>query len=318
MAVQTEVSIIICTYNPDYKKLISSVKAAVCQENVDFEIILTDDGSKCDNFEKIKAYFEKINFRRYLFIKNRDNVGTVKNLLGAVKKAKGEYVFFNSPGDYVYDKNAISDFYHFSKAKNADVCFGDYIPYYMEGNEIRYSDFIKPEFAEVYNNSFKNSKAAFFTIENILGASYFRSREFALESLTFIEKYSRYTEDGPTTAYALAKKKRVFYYNRKIVWYEYGSGISTVEDPRWKKLLTEDYLRSYEAILNAGLRDRYVKAGLFYLQYGGIDRFAINFTKKHPVIAVRRRIVKKGKKRLSVATKPEENGLKDLLRDSED
>ena len=132
MSSHIQVSIIICTYNPDLRKLLTSVKSVVVQTGVEFEIIVTDDGSKIDYFNDIKAYFADIRFTEYSLIKNIDNLGTVKNVLNALKHARGEYVFLNSPGDYVFDSTVISDFYEFAKKNNADICFGDYIPYFLE------------------------------------------------------------------------------------------------------------------------------------------------------------------------------------------
>ena len=39
------VSVILCTYNPDWRKLKATLLSAAMQENIDFEIVLTDDGS---------------------------------------------------------------------------------------------------------------------------------------------------------------------------------------------------------------------------------------------------------------------------------
>lgn len=313
-----EVSIIICTYNPDKKKLLSTVIAAACQKKVDFEIILSDDGSENNYFDSIRLYFKRIGFRNYSFIENKKNIGTVKNLLGAVKHAKGEYIFFNSPGDILFDENAMSDFYRYAKNQKADVVFGDYIPYYIKDNIICYSELNKPEYASAYQGSFRNYKSAFFTIEGIMGASYFRSREFTVESLSCFENISRYTEDGPTTAYALANNLCIHYFSRKIVWYEYGSGISTNGDKKWERIIFDDIMRSYRAIHIANPHDRYIKAGMYYMEHYGDKYLALLFAAKYPIISIRRRIAKKNKKRVLLATKQEEDYLKALLLDSEE
>ena len=39
------VSVILCTYNPDWRKLKATLLSAAMQEDIDFEIVLTDDGS---------------------------------------------------------------------------------------------------------------------------------------------------------------------------------------------------------------------------------------------------------------------------------
>ena len=57
-----QVSIIICNYNPDLLKFERTVRAAIRQKEVDFEIIVTDDGSTNDYFDEINTIFEKYNF----------------------------------------------------------------------------------------------------------------------------------------------------------------------------------------------------------------------------------------------------------------
>ena len=49
------VSVILCTYNPDWRKLKATLLSAAMQENIDFEIVLTDDGSGEDHFREAAA-----------------------------------------------------------------------------------------------------------------------------------------------------------------------------------------------------------------------------------------------------------------------
>ena len=312
-----EVSIIICTYNPVFSKLISTIEAAVGQKNVKFEIIISDDGSDKDYFELIDKYFERISFKNYQLIKNECNVGTVKNALNAIRKANGEYIFMDSPGDIIFDEYVISDFYRFSKERNADICFGNYVPYYIKDDKLCYSNYLKPKYPNIYYSSYKNYKASFFTIEYILGASYFRSRKFLLDSLEFIKDYARFAEDTPTSIYALAQHKPINYYNRSIVWYEYGCGVSTSGDSNWGKRLFQDFISSYKAIQKKYPKDRYVQAGLFYLEHAGERNFTIKFSRTFPIIAIRRRIAKIKKKRIIDVTEQNEKYLYVLLHQSE-
>jgi tetratricopeptide (TPR) repeat protein len=55
-----------------------------------------------------------------------------------------------------------------------------------------------------------------------------------LKSFEHICKYSIYTEDGTSTAYALVNNIEVFYYPRKIVWYEMDSGVTSSGNV-WRK-----------------------------------------------------------------------------------
>lgn len=318
MSSHIQVSIIICTYNPDLRKLLTSVKSVVVQTGVAFEIIVTDDGSKIDYFNDVKAYFEDIRFTEYSFIKNIDNLGTVKNVLNALKQARGEYVFLNSPGDYVFDSTVISDFYEFAKKNNADICFGDYIPYYLEEDEIKTSDFSRPRNVDVYSYKLNDYKALLLTGDDIVGASYFRSKKFALESMEYIEKYSKYVEDGTSTSYGLANSISIYYLNRNIVWYEYGTGISTNQNNKWSEIIRRDFINTYEALITDFPHDRFLKAALFYKTQTDQRFWQINFFIHHPIIFIKKLRFKKMKERKLLANNMEKNALLKLIKSTED
>ena len=318
MSSHIQVSIIICTFNPNLKKLLTSVKSAVTQKGISFEIIVTDDGSRIDYFDEIKAYFAKIQFADYRLIKNCNNLGTVKNVLNALIAARGEYVFLNSPGDYIFDSTAIFDFYKFAKNKNADICFGDYIPYYFEEDEIEISDFSRPRKVDVYRYRMNDYKALFFTGDDIVGASYFRSKKFALESMEYIVKYSKYVEDGTSTAFGLANNIPIYYLNRNIVWYEYGTGISTNQNNKWAEIIRRDFINTYEALMNDFPHDRFLKAALFYKTQTDQRFWQINFFIHHPIIFIKKLRFKKMKERKLLANNMEKNALLKLIKSTED
>ena len=96
------VSVILCTYNPDWRKLKATLLSAAMQEDIDFEIVLTDDGSGEDHFREAAALLDSRGFSDYRIVKNKTNVGTVRNLLGAARQARGEYIAAISPGGYAF------------------------------------------------------------------------------------------------------------------------------------------------------------------------------------------------------------------------
>ena len=48
------VSVIVLTYNPDREKLFATLNSIIIQENIDIEIIVSDDGSMHTYFSDIK------------------------------------------------------------------------------------------------------------------------------------------------------------------------------------------------------------------------------------------------------------------------
>ena len=260
-------SIIICTYNPDFEKLLLSVKSAICQKGIDFEVIITDDGSTQNYRREIENYLKDIHFVNYTYIEHKNNIGIVKNVLYAVKQAKGEYIFLNSPGDYIYDENALAGFCSFAKKNNAEICFGDYIAYQKDNNNrISFVDFVRPLGPSVYDRQFEDYYSAFFFGEDILGASYLRKKSFFLESLEFVSQYSKYVEDGTTTAYGLLKGIPIYHYSKNVVWYEYGDGISTSGKTKWVEIIRNDFLSTYKALLLKYPNRRVLMARIYSLE----------------------------------------------------
>ena len=306
------VSIIIATYNPDFDKLLTSIKAAINQKKISFEIIITDDGSKEDHFQTVKKFFDNIGFKNYQLIKNKTNVGTVKNILNAVLVAKGEYVFLNSPGDYIFDENAMADFYYFAKEKKADICFGDYIPYHRQNGENIFVDFVGPKNVEIYNRGIKDYSLCFLIGCGILGASYFRSKAFLIEALEFVFNYAKYTEDTTTTAYALLNNVEVLYYSRKIAWYEFGSGISTQGSGKWDQIIRKELIDTYSALLNLYPKARYLKAAIFFEENIGDVNWKFKFLIRFPIISLKRIIFKKMPERKLNANEDEALALSNL------
>ena len=112
------ITVIVATYNPEWKKLRSTLLSIVTQKNIDFEIIITDDGSNDDYFDKAREFFIKNEISKYRFIKNQINIGTVKNFYNAIKCAGGEYVYGISPGDMFYEETTLEKLYFFACIKN--------------------------------------------------------------------------------------------------------------------------------------------------------------------------------------------------------
>ena len=52
-----EITVIVCTYNPDLQKLISTLKSVVLQKGVKIQVIVTDDGSSNNYFNEVKINY---------------------------------------------------------------------------------------------------------------------------------------------------------------------------------------------------------------------------------------------------------------------
>ena len=66
----SDVSVIIVTYNSDWKKLRLTLLSTLKQINVSIQIIIADDGSKETFDEKIVQLFNEFGFSNYVIVNN--------------------------------------------------------------------------------------------------------------------------------------------------------------------------------------------------------------------------------------------------------
>lgn len=306
----TEISIIIVTYNSDWKKLKKTMKSVICQQKVNFEIIISDDGSKNRLPEDVEKYFQDNHFSNYKVLRNAKNVGTIKNIYTALQIAKGEYVYIISPGDFIYDEYTMYEFFQFAKSKKAKICFGNYIRYTYQNQDLQlYNDNYNPRCPERYAKGLKNSKVAFFLIEdNICGVTYFREKAFFTDLIRCVSQYAIYAEDGTTTALALMKNADIRYFDRNIAWYEYGMGISAVGNSKWLEKIKKDYDNTY-----AYLYQTYPKSSVLSVRKNQYIR--LDFLLRYPVTAWRKKRLNKLPERKITVTENDRQKITQLLEE---
>lgn len=259
-----DVSVIVATYNQDLNKLMSTLLSIIVQKGINFEIIVTDDGSQKDYFKEVIVFFERNNFKNYSLIKNEINIGTVNNFYNALIKSNGKYVFFISPGDMLYDENSLFSMFDFAERNKIKICFGDAVYYSNSNNKLKIFKNIHnaPLKSLIYNDDtpFVTQKIGFLWGNYILGVSFFRNRELAIKYIGKIKDYCRYVEDNTSTAFILADNIRIHHLKKHIVWYEYGTGVSTSKSEKWSKLLEQDFNNCYEKLYNSYIKDNIISA----------------------------------------------------------
>lgn len=119
------VSVLLVTYNSDWEKTKLTLNSIVMQKNISFEIVVSDDGSKNNNYELIKSFFEDIDFKEYVFVHNENNVGTIKNILRTLNVASGQYIKVISPGDTLLGENLLYDWCNFLDNSGKKWTFGN-------------------------------------------------------------------------------------------------------------------------------------------------------------------------------------------------
>ncbi len=288
-----EMSVIVLTYYPDYEKLFQTLHSIVGQRDVSFEIIVSDDGSSEFDSEKVKQWFEQQHFEDYTIVANTENKGTVRNALAGVKAAKGDKVKLISPGDYLYDEWVLKRICEFMTERQSITCFGK-AAYYSEAENgsLQFHHNCNPRYIRPYRK--ENLKA----IQNnyliykdyILGAVFASDREALLKYLYKIVDKVVYAEDCAVIC-MVADGIKIDYWDDYMIWYEYGTGISTSQSAKWNQRLLQDnevcfsmiqkehpeWKKAYQITFDDKYNKRFLKKVRFFLH----NKMTIVYRKMH-------------------------------------
>lgn len=105
------VTVIITSYRriPFLYRAIDSV---LSQDYENIQLIVTDDASEDFHGEEVEKYIRKragVNLKELLILSHPENVGTVRNLNGALEHMKGEYCIELADDDILISNHTISD-----------------------------------------------------------------------------------------------------------------------------------------------------------------------------------------------------------------
>ena len=244
-----QVSVIVITYEPDINKLIATLKSIVHQKNISYEIIVSDDGSKRVNIDNVESTVyevvpEGIPIR---FIKNLENRGTVLNIYSACQYVSGEYIKVISPGDLLYDDVVLSNFYAYAKRNSQHSFFFGRPAYYSNDGSLEIYEVSTPLYPEIFNSkSQRIHNLALIHGHGPVGASYFHKAEDYKKYIGLVANHVKFTEDYTTSFLYLLDNGKLSFLDRKVVWYEYGLGISTGNTDKWKKIYEDDCKELYK------------------------------------------------------------------------
>ena len=263
------ISVIVLTYRPCRKKLIRTLRSVFCQKGIPFEVILADDGSPNEDWSWLEPFFQQNGITEYATLIHEHNQGTVRNLLDGVELARGKYIYAISPGDFFFDEHVLTDLYHFAEKTQSSICFGNAVYYSNQDGAVKITkQYGKPICPQNYalNVPKEQRMLAFFGLDWINGATFFRERTVAREYLTIASHYCRYMEDNSSTAFALGDGIPVVYYERNVIWYEDGTGVSTSATSKWKKVLDDEAESFAQSLHQDHPRDKYMLSLLIMLQ----------------------------------------------------
>jgi len=249
------ISIIVMIYNQPYTSVFSTLNSVIHQDFDDFEIIVADDCSKENPQEAVEEYFSKAGFTNYKIIVNSSNVGTVRNILGALEIADGTYIKTIGSGDLLYSSDTLRKLYEFSQLRDIDLAFGKVKTFSLEEGHVTTRPFNAPTKPEMYVNSQDHEvlfKQQVIWGDWIPGGSLFFRRDYLKDYLSMLatDYQVRYCEDFASTLVLLAEP--IDYFDEYIIWYEWGVGISNDGSAATRRKMYKDHSNFY-----AELKRRY-------------------------------------------------------------
>ena len=250
-----QISILMLSYNSDWVKTRQTLYSILMQKDVDFEIIVTDDGSENNNFDKIRQYFFENHFSNFILVENNENQGTVKNALSGLKFVNSKWVKPISAGDFLYNPFVLKMCLNYMKENDAAAYFGTAIYYSNEQNKIElFLDRNAPHDIRPYlKNKKKLIKYNLFYIgDYILGASLIYDTAKWIYCLNMMKDFVRFAEDL-SVLYLVAYDEDIKYISLQgdyFMWYEFGSGNSTNNDTKIKRILHDEGKNVFVSLVN--------------------------------------------------------------------
>lgn len=244
-----EVSVVVVTYNSPFEKLENTLQSVIWQENVDFEIIIADDGSKSFDKERVENWFLTNGFKDYKFVLNLVNQGTLKNSISGWSVAEGKYIKQLSPGDMLYDKYTLSKAFRYIEEHELGLAFGLAAAYQTEAGRIELVNINNPRDLKPYyaNNKEWIKHNYLINRDYVNGMAYIARSNLLLKYSKLLEEKVKYAEDC-TYILMIADDVSVGFIQNYIIWYEYGSGISTSQNQIWSQRIGSDNIACFEVI----------------------------------------------------------------------
>lgn len=234
-------SVIVCSYNPNIEKLKNTIISIANQKDVKFEIIIADDGSKMNYQNELKSWIDenKISNVKYNFLE--ENVGTLKNIISAIKVAEGKFIKLISPGDYLFDEYSLKEYLLKFNESDYLILASKAVYYSVDGKIIKtYS----PK-ASGTTKEKRLSKNIYLYMDYLLGAS----MAYRKEILKYFEELTssvRLLEDFPVTMLAILNDEKIGFINKPLIWYECDTGSSTTGGG---KMIQNDFISFFDYLI---------------------------------------------------------------------
>lgn len=235
---ESEVTVLLLTYNPNLNKLLTTLHSILLQKNVNIQIVISDDGSKESHMSEAEHYLKKQEFHNYRILLRKQNGGMVAGTYDALKLCKGKWLKMISPGDYLYGENSLRNWIDFMERNKLGVSYADAIYYRWHNNRI------KPVRVKNHPQHIGGGIAGYIhqlVYDDIwLGAAVLADTDLMRKYIVKIYPHVKYAEDHVYRFMAYAGEK-CGYFQQCTLLYEYGTGISTAGEDVWSLRLKRDW-----------------------------------------------------------------------------
>lgn len=248
---KSNVSVVVATFNPKLNELKKTIKSIIFQEDVAVEVVITDDGSSHFPYDEIVDFMSENDFSNYKIVCNKENKGTVCNLLAGISESSGEFIKLISPGDCLSSTKALFYLAAEIKKNNSDFSFGEVV-YYWENSEVFT---IKKHYSHPQNLSpyvRSNQRLIWYNYlvlnDTIHGVSTLCKKEVLKKYLNLAEGKVIYAED---TLYRVMVNDgiNISYCPEIVALYSFGGGISTQKNTKWQRLIKKDLCATDQMII---------------------------------------------------------------------
>lgn len=251
-----KVSIIIASYNPSLEKMLFSINSVIKQTGIDYELIITDDGSKNNYFSEIEGFLQKHCKCEYQLLSHEVNQGTVKNFLDAVNHASGEFIRTLGAGDSLYGTESLKNHVEYVEKSGKNWSFGQML--YFSINELGERHFVKhrsrPQLTKPYLKGRDNRCVWNYCVVSDIatGTAILYKKDLLLCYLERFEGKVIYTEDYVTTLMMFDGYLGA-YYPAPVVCYEFGDdGITAPGNKDGGSKVYKDINSAYRLLLDSG------------------------------------------------------------------
>ncbi len=252
-----EVTVIMATYNPVWEKCVFTLDSVIGQKGVELELIIVDDGSADNLFGRFSEYFDSKAFTNYRLIEHAENQGTVKNYYDGITVAKGKYIKLISPGDALFSESTLCDWIAYLEKSGNEWSFSDAVYYSSVGNNAEISiEPVAPRVIDCYTNSYElECRWNYIVLEDLpLGAAILCKRTVLFSYLSTIKDKVVYAED---LSYMLMMYDGILpsYYSKPCIFYEFGIGVSTSNNDKWRARFWNDMRGAEQIIIDKADKD---------------------------------------------------------------